>query len=600
MTFGNNINFPFNYCDTNELININNSSRYIPIETPKPDIPSHIITEQAIRVSNLNPIDDDGEINLSNLTSCKYYSCQDYKKLVSDKKNSKNVNIFHNNFNGLELKFGQFHNFLTNINSNLDVITITETSQHITDNNFKTNVNLKGYDLYSTPTNTSKGGSAIYIKNKFNVIERTDLNIIDDHYESIWIEIKNTSSKNVIVGCIYRHPHDNIEIYKSFLEYLEPILRKVTNENKEIYLCGDFNSDILKIDYNNSYKHFYELISSYSLAPFILLPTRIQGDSATIVDNIFTNNSNNKILSGNIVTDFSDHFSQFVSILRPKLDLKSISIYKRDYSKFSEQSFRDDVSIQTFNNDSTDVNVQFNDFYYKLIGCVERHAPLKKSTPKEIKLDQKPWITNNLLKMIKIKNKLFFRKKRQPNNENVKLLYNIFRNRVNRELKKSKKEYYSQYFEDNYNNSKKIWEGIRSIININKSKSTCINQLNVNEKIIDNPKNIVEALNNFFVNVGPNTEKSIPHNPVVNPEKYLKNRIQHDFIISNISTDEVMDIINQLESKSTGPNSIPVNLLKLIPDLILAPLCKIISNSFITGIFPDALKNSKIIAIHKG
>ena len=41
--------------------------------------------------------------------------------------------------------------------------------------------------------------------------------------------------------------------------------------------------------------------------------------------------------------------------------------------------------------------------------------------------------------MIKIKNKLFFRKKRQPNNENVKLLYNIFRNRANRELKKIKK-----------------------------------------------------------------------------------------------------------------------------------------------------------------
>ena len=176
----------------------------------------------------------------------------------------------------------------------------------------------------------------------------------------------------------------------------------------------------------------------------------------------------------------------------------------------------------------------------------------------------------------------------------------LLETRVNRELKKLKKEYYSQYFEDNYNNSKKIWEGIRSIININKLKSSCINQLKVNEKVIDNPKNIVDSLNDFFVNVGPNTEKSIPHNPVVNPEKYLINRNQHEFIISNISTDEVMDIINQLQSKSTGPHSIPVNLLKLIPDLILDPLCKIISNSFITGIFPDALKISKVIAIHKG
>ena len=55
----------------------------------------------------------------------------------------------------------------------------------------------------------------------------------------------------------------------------------------------------------------------------------------------------------------------------------------------------------------------------------------------EIKLKVKPWINPELSKMIKIKNKLFERKKRQPTNENVKLLYNILRNRINRELKKS-------------------------------------------------------------------------------------------------------------------------------------------------------------------
>ena len=51
------------------------------------------------------------------------------------------------------------------------------------------------------------------------------------------------------------------------------------------------------------------------------------------------------------------------------------------------------------------------------------------------------------------------RKKRQPKNIAVKLLYNKFRNRVNRELKKSKIEYYSQYFEDNSNNSKQGRKG---------------------------------------------------------------------------------------------------------------------------------------------
>ena len=62
--------------------------------------------------------------------------------------------------------------------------------------------------------------------------------------------------------------------------------------------------------------------------------------------------------------------------------------------------------------------------------------------------------------MIKIKNKLFERKKRQPANENVKHLHNIFRNHVNREFKKSMKSCYTT-FDEHSNNIKTTWESIR-------------------------------------------------------------------------------------------------------------------------------------------
>ena len=77
--------------------------------------------------------------------------------------------------------------------------------------------------------------------------------------------------------------------YEKFLGYLELCLSKLSNENKEVYLCGDFNSDLLKLDSVNNYKKIYELMCSYGYVPQILQPTRIQGDSATIIDNIFTN-----------------------------------------------------------------------------------------------------------------------------------------------------------------------------------------------------------------------------------------------------------------------------------------------------------------------
>ena len=110
----------------------------------------------------------------------------------------------------------------------------------------------------------------------------------------------------------------------------------------------------------------------------------------------------------------------------------------------------------------------------------------------------------------------------------------------------------------------------------------------------------MEEVNNYFANVGPETEKLIPLNPISNPTNYLANRNRFNFLIAHVSNEEVLEIILKLENKATGPQSIPIHLLKLIPDLILVPLCRIISLSFSTGIFPDALKISKTIPIHKG
>ena len=52
------------------------------------------------------------------------------------------------------------------------------------------------------------------------------------------------------------------------------------------------------------------------------------------------------------------------------------------------------------------------------------------------------------MKMINIRNKLFARKKKQPAHAKTIKLYNMFRNR---EIKKSKDNYYNNYFESHSN-----------------------------------------------------------------------------------------------------------------------------------------------------
>ena len=168
--------------------------------------------------------------------------------------------------------------------------------------------------------------------------------------------------------------------------------------------------------------------------PHILQPTRVTDYTVTVIDNIYSNNLQDDI-SGNVLLTLSDHFAQIISVNREQIDSKKINVYQRDYSKFSNENFRD-VSFQNWNYSHYNVNDSFNDFYTKLEASVDRHAPVRKLTAREIKIKNKPWLSTEILKIIKIKNKIFARKKRQPNNENCERLYNLLRNRVNRELKK--------------------------------------------------------------------------------------------------------------------------------------------------------------------
>ena len=102
--------------------------------------------------------------------------------------------------------------------------------------------------------------------------------------------------------------------------------------------------------------------------------------SATLIDNIFVNNPEQVSLSGNIISDISDHFSQFCLIKSSKASNISKKKKVRDFSNFSAESFRDvcQVSWNTLTeNGGNDVDKLFSSFYNKLNKIVNKHAPMK-------------------------------------------------------------------------------------------------------------------------------------------------------------------------------------------------------------------------------
>ena len=59
--------------------------------------------------------------------SCKNYKNEQLKELVSDKNSSKDLSLLHLNISSLPYHIDEYRNLLNELNSNFEVIGITET-----------------------------------------------------------------------------------------------------------------------------------------------------------------------------------------------------------------------------------------------------------------------------------------------------------------------------------------------------------------------------------------------------------------------------------------------------------------------------------------
>ena len=86
---------------------------------------------------------------------------------------------------------------------------------------------------------------------------------------------------------------------------------------------GDFNVKLLNYDLHGHTNDFINTMISHYLLLHILHPTRVTDHSATVIDNIFSNNTVHESISGNIMTHISDHFPQFIILNKTNMDYKS-------------------------------------------------------------------------------------------------------------------------------------------------------------------------------------------------------------------------------------------------------------------------------------
>ena len=119
------------------------------------------------------------------------------------------------NINRLICKFDEVKKLIQD--QSFDVLSLTET--WLTSNVIDEELNISGYTFVrkdrSDPSKSQGGGVLVYVKDNipYNTIA-CYANLTDEH---IWIEIKRSHCKRMIIGSIYRPPDLNIAVFAQSL-----------------------------------------------------------------------------------------------------------------------------------------------------------------------------------------------------------------------------------------------------------------------------------------------------------------------------------------------------------------------------------------------
>ena len=183
---------------------------------------------------------------------------------------------------------------------NLDLLAINETRLDSSIPN--ESVKIINYQIIRKDRNRFGGGVSIYVRDSLNYVNKST--IVCDEIEAVCLEINKPNSKPFVVISCYRPPSYNPT---KFFEYIETIINGLDSGDRELYILGDLNCNMLSSKNTVPNAQFLSLCELYQLEQLIKNPTRITMQSRTLIDVILTNTSQRIVSSGVLHLGISDH-----------------------------------------------------------------------------------------------------------------------------------------------------------------------------------------------------------------------------------------------------------------------------------------------------
>jgi len=408
--------------------------------------------------------------------------------------------IFHLNIRSISKNFSQLLIMLNNIIQFIDCIVLTECWL----NNCASNINIEGFHTYVTKYNNfnQNSGIVLYVKD-CHMIEKVN-EIIIDNCNCLNLSICCNGTRREIIA-LYRGHNNN---YTNFETKLIELINNITNN--KIIIIGDININIaddskdeLKLDYLNLMAKlgFYSYINDY---------TRVCNNTSTTIDHIFIRtkyiDSINPILLKSLITD---HYSTLLiekdEIMKDgnKSNIKSYLNIKLFCSLLDSESWEPIIN-------ETNINNCADKFHKILNNHINKAKKHKECIIPSNKRKIKPWITSGLIASIRVRDKLGKMTLKRSNDFHFLNYYKKYKNKLCSLIRYVKNEYYRNKIKNNSNNIKKVWNIIGEVINRDLKNKTNITQINYNNELININTDInkcVNIFNNHFITVGENIAK---------------------------------------------------------------------------------------------
>lgn len=508
------------------------------------------------------------------------------------------LNILHLNIRSLQKNLDCLKELIDTLSKKdvtLDVILLCETWTHDLNSSL---LDIEGYTLFLQNRKEGRGGGVgVYVKNYLNPKIKSDLSVqYDGLFESMIVEI-TTHGKQFFVSEFYRvlgTPE------KPFEECISKLLKNC--KNTDTFIGSDQNLDLLKLNKHKMTDKFLNNILENGLMPTILKPMRVTHTSSTLIDNIYVPiNHVNSFKSHVLVDLMSDHFPCLVQIC---LNLNS----KRSPMKIKSRKVNESA-LHNMNNDllhknwieefakCKDLNSRYEKFVDTVYRSLDTHAPIKEKCISPRNIIHTPWMTPELLKNTKKCKHLYKESQKDPTSKNKLARYKNYAKTLRALKKNAKSTYFKNEILSYGGNCKKIWTLLNKLLGKHNDKTSAISELKVSGVVINDPLKICSALNNHFATAGEKVSKDPGTTKYL---KYLGERVTSEFGFETVSENLVMKLVDQLPNKkSCGVDGINNILLKKIKYSIRLPLCILVNESLKTGLFPDAMKIAKVVALFK-